>query len=199
MEEVNTSNSLNNSLSDNNYSTNSLSNTINEFCGKKSELTGTGWNEYREVIEGYQSTIQNINNNASSFQSTLSSLSQEVNNCLNGYTGNIRVPETINNFNSEISNIESEITACKNRITALEGELIKTKRIPVLNLEEIISWKTVTYEDQSVKAKIQNEQDKLDNLKKYQDLINTLYKIKTKYEGAFEELLATFKSINKNL
>ena len=100
---------------------------------------------------------------------------------------------------NEISNIESEITACKNRITTLEGELIKTKRIPILSLEEIISWKTVTYEDKGVKAKIQNEQDKLDNLKKYQDLINTLYKIKTKYEGAFEELLTSFKSINKNL
>ena len=199
MEEVNTSNNLNNSLSDNNYSTNSLKSIIGEFCGKKSELTGTGWNEYREVIEGYQNTIQNINNNTSSFQSTLSSLSQEVNNCLNGYTGNIRVPETINNFNSEISNIESEITACKNRITTLEGELIKTKRIPILSLEEIISWKTVTYEDKGAKAKIQNEQDKLDNLKKYQDLINTLYKIKTKYEGAFEELLTAFKNINKNL
>lgn len=187
---------LTNSIDENSYNTASVNNIIDEFCGQSSQLSSSGWNEFREVIEGYKEKISSVSTSSSNLQSAINSLTQEVEACLGGYTGNIPIPSTIGNFNSELSYIEAMINNSQNYIAELRTQQYVNR---LMASEDDRETYYIKVEVPSVTAQIAEEEERLANLRKYQDIINELFQLKQKYEGVFGELTATFKNLQSNI
>ena len=161
---------------ENSFYLNNLKTVINDFCTNTTTLQGAGWNEFRRIIDSFQDSIENIKLFSTELSETILQAEKELNECLDGYNGNIPIPSFVNP-GDEKSATEDKINECKKTINYLETQDKKA------NIKII--------------ASLNKKNQELNNLQAYLALMEKLLKIKNDYYGKFESLKASIDNLKK--
>lgn len=191
----------NEKLNDNTYQCHSLVNAIDDFCGKKDELMGAGWNEFRDAFLEYSSTLSNISNLSAELEAKISQAMSAIESCLGSYNGVIPIPSYIINIDASINDIEEQISACEREVADLESRSNFVINIPNVfaSPDDEKKYYSMIFYRQRIKKQLAEKQEELNNLKKYHTLITELRSIKAQFEAEFAELTARINGVTKNL
>lgn len=178
-------------LQDNAAGFSGLVGALDEFKDTKKALRGTGWNEFRKVLCSFQKPLSNMQLYSTELEENVQSCMNEINRELDGYTGGISIPYPIN-FGTVFEDISTKRTACNHNIATLQESLYV--KVPI---KKGGKEKMVTIVDKNVQKQIEEEEKKLEDLRKYESLCNNLYRIRGKYVPVFNELKTNILTVNK--
>ncbi len=191
-------------ISDNTYLCKSLVNSIDDFCNRKDEIMGSGWNEFKTIFSEYGSKLGNISNLSSEFEMKISQATTAIQTCLDSYSGVIPIPSYIINIDATLSDINERVTTLQREVSDLESRSNFAISLPSANGEEVSAedkykyYSAMVYK-QSLKRQLAGLQEELDNLKKYESLVTELHSIKNEFEQQFFDMAVEFNNISKNM